>query len=166
MTAPLWTGPDLIAALGARLDGAMPATVSGASIDTRTLQPGDVFFAIRDVRDGHDFAPNAFAAGASLAVVDEAHAPALAGKGPLAVVDDPLRAMERAGVARRAQLSAGVIAVTGSVGKTGTKEMLKLALGRQGETMAPVGSYNNHWGVPLTLVRTRPPCATPSTRSA
>ncbi len=62
MTAPLWTGPDLIAALGARLDGAMPATVSGASIDTRTLQPGDVFFAIRDVRDGHDFAPNAFAA--------------------------------------------------------------------------------------------------------
>ncbi len=80
MTAPLWTGPDLIAALGARLDGAMPATVSGASIDTRTLRPGDVFFAIRDVRDGHDFAPNAFAAGASLAVVDEAHAPALAGK--------------------------------------------------------------------------------------
>ncbi len=57
-------------------------------------------------------------------------------------------------MARRARLNAGVIAVTGSVGKTGTKEMLKLALGRQGETMAPVGSYNNHWGVPLTLVRT------------
>jgi UDP-N-acetylmuramoyl-tripeptide--D-alanyl-D-alanine ligase len=158
MTTPLWTGPDLIAALAARPEGAMPAAVTGASIDTRTLQPGDVFFAIRDARDGHDFVANAFAAGASLAVVDAAHAPGLHGKGPLAVVDEPLRAMERAGVARRGELKAGVVAVTGSVGKTGTKEMLKLVLSRQGETMAPVGSYNNHWGVPLTLVRT--PAAT------
>ena len=154
MTSPLWTGPDLIGALGARLVGEMPAHVSGASIDTRSLQQGDAFFALIDQRDGHAFVPTAFAQGAALAVVDEAHADVLAGMGPLAVVDDVLRAMERAGMVRRAELDAGVIAVTGSVGKTGTKEALKLALSRQGETMAPVGSYNNHWGVPLTLVRT------------
>ncbi len=154
MTMPLWTGPDLIAALGARLEGAMPLIVTGASIDTRTLEAGDAFFALIDQRDGHDFVPAAFARGAALAVVDEAHAAALAGSGPLAVVDDVLRAMERAGMARRAALDAAVVGVTGSVGKTGTKEALKLVLSRQGETMAPVGSYNNHWGVPLTLVRT------------
>lgn len=154
MTTPLWTGPDLIAALGARLEGVMPGAISGASIDTRTLDAGDAFFALIDARDGHDFVPAAFAKGAAIAVVDEAHAPALKGHGPLAVVDNVLRAMERAGMARRAALNAGVIAVTGSVGKTGTKEALKLVLSRQGETMAPVGSYNNHWGVPLTLVRT------------
>ncbi len=154
MTSPLWTGPDLIKALGARLVGKMPAIVSGASIDTRTLQQGDAFFALIDQRDGHAFVSAAFAQGAVLAVVDEAHADALAGMGPLAVVDDVLRAIERAGMVRRADLDAGVIAVTGSVGKTGTKEALKLVLSRQGETMAPVGSYNNHWGVPLTLVRT------------
>lgn len=158
MTTALWTGEELIRALGARAHGPTPGLVSGASIDTRTLQPGDVFFALMDQRDGHDFVPAAFAAGASLAVVDEAHAGALQGAGPLAVVDDVLRAMERAGMARRGALDASaetrIIAVTGSVGKTGTKEALKLVLSRQGETMAPVGSYNNHWGVPLTLVRT------------
>ncbi len=151
---PLWKGPDLISALGAQLVGQMPLIIEGASIDTRTIVPGDVFFALIDTRDGHDFVEAAFAQGAVLAVVDKSHAPALTGKGPLAVVDDVLRAMERAGIARRAALHAGVVAVTGSVGKTGTKEALKHVLSRQGETMAPVGSYNNHWGVPLTLVRT------------
>ncbi len=62
--------------------------------------------------------------------------------------------MERAGSVRRAELKAGVLAVTGSVGKTGTKEALRLILSRQGKTHAPVASYNNHWGVPLTLCRT------------
>jgi UDP-N-acetylmuramoyl-tripeptide--D-alanyl-D-alanine ligase len=137
MTTPLWTGPDLITALGARLVGTMPAIVTGASIDTRSLAPGDVFFALIDQRDGHAFVGAAFAAGASLAVVDEAHAAALAGLGPLAVVDDVLRAMERAGMARRAALHAGVIAITGSVGKTGTKEALRLALSRQGPDHGP-----------------------------
>jgi UDP-N-acetylmuramoyl-tripeptide--D-alanyl-D-alanine ligase len=154
MTEPLWTGPDFIAALQAGADGATPAAVTGASIDTRTIQPGDAFFALKDARDGHDFVKDAFAKGAAVAVVDRAHAAALAGLGPLAVVDDVLRGMERAGIARRLQLAASVIAITGSVGKTGTKEALKLILSRQGATMAPVGSYNNHWGVPLTLVRT------------
>jgi UDP-N-acetylmuramoyl-tripeptide--D-alanyl-D-alanine ligase len=153
-TSPLWRGEELVAALGASVMGALPGSVTGASIDTRTIQPGDVFFPLKDVRDGHDFVADAFAKGASLAVVARERADTLAGLGPLAVVDDPLKAMERAGMARRAELSARVIAVTGSVGKTGTKEALKLILSRQGATMAPVGSYNNHWGVPLTLVRT------------
>lgn len=151
----LWSGERLVAAMEARPVGGVPAAVTGASIDTRTLQPGDAFFAIRgEARDGHDFVEAALAKGAALAVVDEAHAGSFAGQGALAVVPDVLRAMEKAGMARRAELKAGVVAVTGSVGKTGTKEALRLVLSRQGETHAPVASYNNHWGVPLTLTRT------------
>ncbi|KUL95601.1 UDP-N-acetylmuramoylalanyl-D-glutamyl-2, 6-diaminopimelate--D-alanyl-D-alanine ligase [Bosea sp. WAO] len=153
--APLWTGARLIEAMEARAQGPQPAAVTGASIDTRTLEPGDAFFAIQgDTRDGHDFVAAALEKGAALAVVDEAHAGAFPAEAPLAVVPDVLRAMERAGVARRAELHAGVVAVTGSVGKTGTKEALRLVLSRQGKTHAPVASYNNHWGVPLTLTRT------------
>jgi UDP-N-acetylmuramoyl-tripeptide--D-alanyl-D-alanine ligase len=155
MSAPLWTGEQLVAAMNGRGQGVMPAAVTGISIDTRTLAPGDAFFAIRgEARDGHDFVAAALEKGAGLAVVDEAHAEAFAGHGACAVVDDVLKAMERAGMARRAALQAGVVAVTGSVGKTGTKEALRLTLSRQGKTHAPVASYNNHWGVPLTLCRT------------
>ncbi len=89
-------------------------------------------------------------------MVDEAHAAQFAGRGALAIVPDVLKAMERAGTVRRAELKAGVIAVTGSVGKTGTKEALRLVLSRQGKTHAPVASYNNHWGVPLTLCADAP----------
>lgn len=155
MSAPLWGGKQLVAALGARAEGAVPPAVTGASIDTRTLEPGDVFFAIKgEARDGHDFVKGALEKGAALAVIDEAHAAAFAGAGALAIVPDVLRAMEQAGASRRAELTGGVIAVTGSVGKTGTKEALRLMLSRQGKTHAPVASYNNHWGVPLTLCRT------------
>jgi UDP-N-acetylmuramoyl-tripeptide--D-alanyl-D-alanine ligase len=152
---PLWTPDAFIAGCGARLAGEPPPAITGISIDTRTLQPGDAFFAIRgESRDGHAFVAAAQGAGAAICVVDEAHAPALAGHGPLAIVPDVLRAMERLGEARRAELKARVVAVTGSVGKTGTKEALSLVLGRQGKTHAPIASYNNHWGVPLTLCRT------------
>lgn len=154
MKTPLWTGNELVAALGAQARGTPPSKITGASIDTRSLQPGEAFFALKDTRDGHDFVEDAFARGASLAVVESGRADPLSRFGPVAVVDHTLRAMERAGISRRAELKAGVIAITGSVGKTGTKEALKLLLGRQADTMAPVGSYNNHWGVPLTLVRT------------
>lgn len=155
MSAPLWSGEQLVAALGGRAEGESPAAVTGASIDTRTLEPGDAFFAITgEARNGHDFVAGALEKGAALAVVDEAHAAQFAGAGPLAVVPDVLRAMEHAGAARRAELKAGIVAVTGSVGKTGTKEALRLILSRQGKTHAPVASYNNHWGVPLTLCRT------------
>lgn len=155
MSAPLWSGDELVAALGARADGTVPPAVTGISIDTRTLEPGDAFFAITgEARDGHDFVAGALEKGAALAVVDEVHAADFAGEGALAVVPDVLKAMEQAGSARRAELKAGVVAVTGSVGKTGTKDALRLVLSRQGKTHAPVASYNNHWGVPLTLCRT------------
>lgn len=154
-TEPLWTGARLIEAMGARSQGPVPAAVTGASIDTRTLEPGDAFFAITgEARNGHDFVAAALDKGAALAVVDEAHASAFPADAPLAIVPDVLRGMEQAGRARRAELNARVVAVTGSVGKTGTKEALRLVLLRQGKTHAPVASYNNHWGVPLTLTRT------------
>lgn len=151
----LWTGARLIEAMGARALGAVPAAVTGISIDTRTLEPGDAFYAIQgEARDGHEFVAAALQKGAALAVVDEAHAESFPADAPLAIAPDVLKAMEQAGMARRAELSAGVVAVTGSVGKTGTKEALRLVLSRQGKTHAPVASYNNHWGVPLTLTRT------------
>jgi UDP-N-acetylmuramoyl-tripeptide--D-alanyl-D-alanine ligase len=153
MNAPLWTADEIAAATGARLEGPF-AAATGASIDTRTLQAGDLFFAIRgEARDGHDFVPNAIAKGAAAAVVAQERAAEFAGAGPLVVVSEPLEAMALLGRAARARSAAQVVAVTGSVGKTGTKEALRLVLSRQGATHASVASYNNHWGVPLTLAR-------------
>ena len=151
---PLWSGLGLVAPLRARVSGAVPQGVGGISIDTRTLQPGDLFFAIKGGNsDGHDHVARAFAAGAAAAVVDEAHADKLAGSGSLYIVHDTLGAMEALGRAARARTKARIVAVTGSVGKTSTKEALALVLGAQGATHASVASYNNHWGVPLTLAR-------------
>jgi UDP-N-acetylmuramoyl-tripeptide--D-alanyl-D-alanine ligase len=127
---------------------------SGVSIDTRTLGAGDLFFAIRgDTHDGHDHVTRAFAGGAAAAVVAGARADGLRSHGSVFAVDDTLRAMERLGQAARARSSARIAAVTGSVGKTSAKEMLRLALGESGLTHASAASYNNHWGVPLTLSR-------------
>ncbi len=151
---PLWSGFALLSPLDARLLGPMPAGVGGISIDTRTLVPGDLFFAIRgETQDGHDHVAGAFAKGAAAAVVDEAHADVLRGTGPLLVVHDTLEAMRKLGHAARQRVQAGIVAVTGSVGKTGTKEALRLVLSEVGETHASAASYNNHWGVPLTLAR-------------
>jgi UDP-N-acetylmuramoyl-tripeptide--D-alanyl-D-alanine ligase len=123
------------------------------SIDSRTVAPGEAFVAIRGENfDGHDYVAGALAAGAAVALVNEGRA--ADGAEPLVLVDDdPLAALERLGAAARARTAAAVIAVTGSVGKTGTKEMLRAALSGLGPTHAPVGSFNNHWGVPLTLAR-------------
>ncbi len=148
----LWTPEELAAGLDARAEGGVRPS-GGASIDTRTLAPGDLFFALKGERDGHDFVASALEKGAAAAVIDAAHAPALAGKGPLLVVDDVLAGMERLGRAARARVDARICAVTGSVGKTGTKEALRHVLAGQGATHASVASYNNHWGVPLTLCR-------------
>ncbi|MBA9067284.1 UDP-N-acetylmuramoyl-tripeptide--D-alanyl-D-alanine ligase [Methylobacterium sp. RAS18] len=156
--APLWTPAALEAATGGRLIGA-PRAVTGASIDTRSLEPGDLFFAIRgEARDGHDFVRAALEKGAGAAVVAEARAKEFEGAGPVLAVpgegDDPvLDAMRRLGLAARARTGAAIVAVTGSVGKTGTKEALRHVLSAQGATHASVASYNNHWGVPLTLTR-------------
>jgi UDP-N-acetylmuramoyl-tripeptide--D-alanyl-D-alanine ligase len=151
MAEPLWTLDALLAATGGRLEGA-PGAINGISIDTRTIERGDLFVALADARDGHEFVANAFAKGAAAALVREDwQAPA--GCGALVRVADPLRALEALGRAARARTSAKIIAVTGSVGKTGTKEALKLCLTAQGATHASERSYNNHWGVPLTLAR-------------
>ena len=156
--APLWTPAALEAATGGRLIGA-PRAVTGASIDTRSLEPGDLFFAIRgEARDGHDFVRAALEKGAGAAVVAETRAKEFEGAGPVLAVpgegDDPvLDAMRRLGLAARARTGAAIVAVTGSVGKTGTKEALRHVLSAQGATHASVASYNNHWGVPLTLTR-------------
>ena len=154
MSEILWSGLGLVAPLRARVLGLPPQGVTGISIDTRTLQPGDLFFAIQgDSADGHDYVGAAFERGAPAAVVDEAHADALKHLGTLYVVHDALKAMEGLGRAARKRSKARIIAVTGSVGKTTTKEMLRKVLSDAGATHASDKSYNNHWGVPLTLAR-------------
>ena len=156
--APLWTSQALEAATGGRFIGGQ-RPITGASIDTRTLKLGDLFFAIRgDTRDGHDFVADALKAGAGAAVVAQDKADAFSEAGPVLAVpgegaDPVLDAMRAIGRASRARSHAGIVAVTGSVGKTGTKEALRHVLSAQGATHASVASYNNHWGVPLTLTR-------------
>ena len=151
---PLWSGLDLVARLNARVRGLVPNGVGGISIDTRTLQPGDLFFAITgDSGNGHDYVASAFEKGAAAAVIDEAHSDTVVASGPLYVVHDVLSALVQLGLAARERADARVIAVTGSVGKTSTKEALKLVLATAGATHASAASYNNHWGVPLTLAR-------------
>ncbi|RVU19842.1 UDP-N-acetylmuramoylalanyl-D-glutamyl-2,6-diaminopimelate--D-alanyl-D-alanine ligase [Methylobacterium oryzihabitans] len=158
MTEPLWTLEAVAAAAGARLDGE-PRPITGLSIDTRTLKVGDLFCAIRgEARDGHDFVRDALGLGAGAALVAEERAAEFAGLGPLVLApaagDDPvLAAMGGLAAASRARSTARIVAVTGSVGKTGTKEALRHVLAAQGPTHASVASYNNHWGVPLTLGR-------------
>jgi len=151
----LWQTNDLVEAMGGRPIGTMPEGVGGISIDTRSLQPGDAFFAIKgDAMDGHDFATAAVKAGAGLLVVAEGKLPALGRlTAPMIVVPDVLVALEMAGIAARARTKARVIAITGSVGKTSTKEALRHALSSLGKVHASDKSFNNHWGVPLTLAR-------------
>jgi len=127
--------------------------INGCSTDTRTLSKGALFIALRGENfDGHDFVAQALASGAAAALVS--HIPDdVAPDAPLLVVPDVQAALEALGKAGRARTEARVVAVTGSVGKTSTKEMLAGMLGDQGRTHASVDSYNNQWGVPLTLAR-------------
>lgn len=151
----LWTMEALVAATDGRPLGRLPGGITGISIDSRTLAPGDAFFAITGDRfDGHDFAGAAMAAGAALLVVSEAKLPALGRlAAPMLVVPDVLEALRALGAAARARSKARIVAVTGSVGKTTAKEMLRHALGTVGSVHAADRSFNNHWGVPLTLAR-------------
>lgn len=150
---PLWRSGDFLAATQGTATGRL-ADVTGISIDTRTLEPGDAFFAIRGERlDGHDYAAAALEKGASCAVVLQDRAGEFARSGCVIGVDDVLKALERVGAAARFRSRARVIGVTGSVGKTGTKEALRLVLSPSGETYASAASHNNHWGVPLSLSR-------------
>jgi UDP-N-acetylmuramoyl-tripeptide--D-alanyl-D-alanine ligase len=145
----LWTAAEAARATGGTATGAWEAT--GVSIDTRTLAAGDLFVALAAARDGHEFVAQALAAGACAAMVS--HVPEGVDPARCLVVEAVLPALERLGQAARARTEARVIAITGSVGKTTAKEMLKQALVGQGRVHAAVASYNNHWGVPLTLAR-------------
>ena len=146
----LWSAAEAAAATGGQAVGDWQAT--GVSIDTRTLRPGDLFVALKDLRDGHDFVAQALEKGAAAALVSRIP-DGLSSGAPLLVVGDVLQALERLGAAARARTKARVIGVTGSVGKTSTKEKLRVVLGGQGRVHAAEASYNNHWGVPLTLAR-------------
>jgi len=143
----LWTSAEAEAATCGK--ASTPFEVSGLSIDTRTLKAGDLFVALKgDNRDGHDFVRAAFDAKAGAALVT--HAPEGA-NGPLLTVGHTQRGLEDLARAARARSNAKILAVTGSAGKTTTKEILRLACDALGRTHASAASYNNHWGVPLSL---------------
>lgn len=152
--APLWTTRAMAGAIGASRAGVPSEVVTGVSIDSRTIKPGEAYFAIKgEVHDGHDFVNAALHAGAALAVVEVGQRGNFASDAPLLVVDDVLKSLCDLARAARARLKGRVIAVTGSVGKTSTKEALRHVLSAQGVTHASAASFNNHWGVPLSLAR-------------
>ncbi|MCE9506872.1 MAG: UDP-N-acetylmuramoylalanyl-D-glutamyl-2,6-diaminopimelate--D-alanyl-D-alanine ligase [Alphaproteobacteria bacterium] len=144
----LWTAAEIVQATGGATTKDFEC--SGVSIDTRTLKPGDLFIALKgDALDGHDYVEMAFRAGAAAALVKKEFIPK--SDAPLVRVDDTMTALENLGKAARDRSHAKIIAVTGSAGKTGTKEMLAIAFGALGKTHASKKSFNNHWGVPLSL---------------
>lgn len=156
MMKPLWSSSELSAAFGVEPEGGVGAPVTGVSIDTRSLQTGDLFVALKAQRDGHDFVSAAFRVGAAAALVSEYYTyTQQTDNGVLFRVSDSLDGLEALARAARQRLSpdARVIGVTGSAGKTSIKEMLRACLSRLGATHASEKSYNNHWGVPLTLAR-------------
>ena len=146
----LWTSTDAAAATGGRSTADWAA--EGISIDTRTLRPGDLFVALKDARDGHDFVAQALEKGAAAALVSRIPE-GVAPDAPLLVVPEVVGALEALGRAGRARTMARVLAITGSMGKTSTKDMAAAALAGQGRVHAAEASLNNHWGVPLTLAR-------------
>ncbi|NRA29821.1 MAG: UDP-N-acetylmuramoyl-tripeptide--D-alanyl-D-alanine ligase, partial [Parvularculaceae bacterium] len=145
--AALWQGYQIVAATGGTLVGGDDWTVRGLSIDTRSLQPGELFVALQAARDGHDFVQQAFEAGASAALVSTQQDVA----GPQIVVPDTLAALRQLAAASRDRFFGPLVGVTGSAGKTTTKEMLRLALSPLGAIHAADKSFNNHIGVPITL---------------
>jgi UDP-N-acetylmuramoyl-tripeptide--D-alanyl-D-alanine ligase len=146
MAEPLWTSREIAQATGGAEAAAFAAI--GVSIDTRTLEPGDLFVALGGVRDGHEFVDQAIAMGAAGVLVSR----------PVSVpsvrVPEVLPALERLGVAARDRATqARRGAVTGSVGKTSVTQAIMAGLERAGRAHSSVKSYNNHIGVPLTLAR-------------
>ena len=145
--SPLWTADEIALATGGQRHGEDFAVV-GVAFDSREIEPGKLFVALRGVRDGHDFAGTAFEAGAAGALVER-----VVDGGPCITVADTLKALEALGEAARDRSSARRAAVTGSVGKTSVTQAIKAGLDLAGPAHASVKSYNNHIGVPLTLAR-------------
>ncbi|MBX9711068.1 MAG: UDP-N-acetylmuramoylalanyl-D-glutamyl-2,6-diaminopimelate--D-alanyl-D-alanine ligase [Xanthobacteraceae bacterium] len=154
MTQPLWTVEAMAQAMQASRMGTLPEAVTGISIDSRSIAPGEVYFAIKgDVHDGHDFVEAALKNGGGAAVIAHSHREKFSYELPLLIVPDVLAGLVDLARASRARSNAKIIAVTGSVGKTSTKEALRCVFEAQGETHASAASFNNHWGVPLSLAR-------------
>lgn len=149
----LWTGAELTQILS--VNQSMPFMATGVSIDSRTVAPGDLFIALKGLsQNGHDYVGMAFEKGAVAALVSEMpQGLSDSFKDKLLWVTETQQALEALGKAARDRSQAKIIAITGSVGKTGTKEALNYVLSSQGLTTANVLSYNNQWGVPLSLAR-------------
>ncbi|MBM3486647.1 MAG: UDP-N-acetylmuramoyl-tripeptide--D-alanyl-D-alanine ligase [Alphaproteobacteria bacterium] len=155
MTA-LWTSTEAMRATGSAT--AVSWTAGGVSIDTRTIAAGELFIALKGPNhDGHDHVAAAARSGAAAAMVHRRPAD-IPDRFPLLEVGDTLDGLARLGAAARARSGARIVAVTGSAGKTSTKEALRFVLARQGATAASAASHNNHWGVPLSLARMAPSC--------
>lgn len=163
MTDPVWTAYEAAAATGGALAarGDTPRwdidrlpeedwQATGLSIDTRTIRPGDIFVAVKDARDGHDYLGQAFEKGAAAALVSRAPGEVPRDK-PLLIVPDTMGGLRAMAEAARDRCFGRFVAVTGSAGKTSVKEMLRAALGTDGMVHAAEASFNNHLGVPLTL---------------
>ncbi|WP_370931848.1 UDP-N-acetylmuramoyl-tripeptide--D-alanyl-D-alanine ligase [Bartonella sp. DGB1] len=157
----LWDRNELVNILGNKIIGNLVMGVTGVSIDSRSLQKGDIFFAINGNNyDGHDFLEHAIKAGAAAIVADKKYLDKITNlieiyskNITVFLVDDVLLALEKLAIFARARTKAKVIAVTGSVGKTTTKELFLVALQQIGKTHVSPASFNNHWGVPLSLAR-------------
>jgi len=144
----LWTADEVGVITGGRVTKNF--NISGISIDTRTIKPNELFIALTNKRDGHNFILDAIELGASGALVNRVPKN-IPPNFPLVIVENVSCALTSLGKAGRLRIKGKVIAVTGSVGKTSTKEMLKTLLSSQLKIHASERSYNNHWGVPLTL---------------
>ncbi len=143
---PLWTSKEIAEATDGRMTGEW--FVSGVSIDSREVSSGDLFVALKDQRDGHEFVPMSLEKGASGCLISSE-----CGDVPSVQVDDTLGALEQLGLAARARSKAIHAAITGSVGKTSVKEMIAQIFRAKGPAHWNVKSFNNHFGVPLTLAR-------------
>jgi len=151
--SPLWTVAEAVAATGGRAEKLDDGSLGSISIDSREIEAGALFVAIRgDKLDGHDYVVKALAAGAAAAMVSEDWFKAHGGE-KLLVVPEPLEGLRALGRAARARSAARIVAVTGSVGKTTTKEAIRAVLAAAGPTHYSIKSFNNHWGVPLMLAR-------------
>lgn len=148
----LWTGSDVVNIV--KGEGHTHWNATGISIDTRTLQPGDLFIALRGPKmNGHDFIQDAWALGACAVVVDDIGALSTDPAYPTVAVPDTLQALTQLAVAARSRFQGSVLALTGSVGKTSVKDGLAHVLSPQGLTSPSRSSLNNHLGVPLSLAR-------------
>lgn len=152
-TKTAWKADDVLCAVRGQSLHTQDWTARGVSIDSRTVQTGDLFIAIKGPSlDGHNYVKAAFEAGAIAAIVD--HQPSqVPPDAPLLFVEDTFTALQDLGRVGRNRAHPRIVAVTGSVGKTSSKEQLRLMLGACAETYATQGSLNNHWGVPLSLSR-------------